>query len=311
MPKLITLLTVALLLASATAQTPEAMDRWMKSSGDALMPFLPNASPAGMTVDPAPAFSGPANETYEYKGADSMVHKYPSYVVHQTWWINDSELSRQTAELERDKKKYNDESSRALEEFLKSHDADMKAWNKAQQEAQANLSKQIEALVREGKYDEAGKLADKNKMSPYPPYQALTDSLKKQQDELDSRERKLTGLRRNVEFQIQTNRTPTTTATAFHPKPTGTLAGHPLFRQLRGNPNMGDRIETLVDLAVFLAPPGYENPQTKIGTRELTTKSIVVWAFIESRPDKIEADEASARKVLESINYEGLSRLLK
>jgi hypothetical protein len=58
---------------AAAAQTPEALDRWLKANDAALMRFLPNASSAGMTVDPAPAFSGPANETYTYKGANSMV----------------------------------------------------------------------------------------------------------------------------------------------------------------------------------------------------------------------------------------------
>jgi hypothetical protein len=41
--------------------------------------YLPNASPWGMSVDPYPPFSSFANETYEYKGANSEVRKYPSY----------------------------------------------------------------------------------------------------------------------------------------------------------------------------------------------------------------------------------------
>jgi len=32
--------------------------------------------------------------------------------------------------------------------------------------------------------------------------------------------------------------------------------------------------------------------------------------LIESLPDKIQADEAAARKVLESINYDGLAKLI-
>ena len=73
---------------------------------------------------------------------------------------------------------------------------------------------------------------------------------------------------------------------------------------------MGGWTETLVDLAVFVGPVGYENPKVKIGHRELTTKCVVVWALIESLPDKIQADEAAARKVLESINYDGLAKLI-
>ncbi len=74
---------------------------------------------------------------------------------------------------------------------------------------------------------------------------------------------------------------------------------------------MGGWIESLVDLAVFLGPPGYENPKVKIGHRELAVKSIVVWAWIESRPDMIQADEAAAKRVLESVDYNGLAKLIE
>lgn len=145
----------------------------------------------------------------------------------------------------------------------------------------------------------------------YPAYQALTESFNTRQKELDDRERKLTSRRRSVSFQIHTNRTPTTTAPAFSPKAAGTLAGHPFYRQVRGNFKMGDSTETMVDLAVFLGPPGYQNPIIQIGHRELAVKSIIVWAWIGSRPDTIQADEAAARKVLESIDYKGLSALIE
>src|ERR1700680_808073 len=86
----------ALLLAnSAAAQDEDAVSRWGQKTGDALVRFLPKAAPWGLSVDPDPLFSAFANETYEYKGANSLVRKYPSYVVHRTWWFDDAELSRQ------------------------------------------------------------------------------------------------------------------------------------------------------------------------------------------------------------------------
>jgi hypothetical protein len=308
-------LAAFLLANSAAGQDANAWDRWEKATGDALIRFLPNASAFGMTVDPYPPFSGPANETYQYKGANSMVYKYPSYIVHQTWWFDDAELSRQTAEVKKENDAFKQKSDKVLQEFMKVHGAEMKAAETAHLAEMQKLQKEGADLFNQGKTQQGQAVLEKlEKLGPfvYPPYQQLTESLDKRQKEIDDRERKLSGRRRNVSFRIHTNRTPTATAPAFLAmKPSGALAGHPFFRQLRGNMNMGDRTETLVDLAVFLAPPGYENPKVKIGHRELAVKSIVAWAWIESRPDTIQADEAAARKVLESIDYSGLSKLIQ
>lgn len=53
------------------------------------------------------------------------------------------------------------------------------------------------------------------------------------------------------------------------------------------------------------------NPKVKIGHRELVVKSIVVWAWIQSHPDTIKADEVAVRKVLESMDYDGLAKLIE
>jgi hypothetical protein len=313
----ITLLALgAFLLAnSAVAQDADAFARWDKATGDLLVRFLPNASPWGMSVDPYPVFSGPANETYEYKGANSMVHKYPSYIVHQTWWFDDAGLSRQMAEVKREKDAFKQESNVALQEFMKAHGDEMQAAQKAHLAEMEKLRKEGADLFNQGKFAQGQAVLEKlQKLGPfvYPPYQAMTESLDKRQKDITERERSLTNRRRNVSFQIHTNRTPTTTAPAFLAmKPAGTLAGHPLYRQVRGNPHMGGWIATMVDLAVLLGPPGYENPKVRIGQRELAVKSIVVWARIESRPDTIQADEAAARKVLESVDYNGLAKLIE
>jgi len=314
-PITILVLGAFLLANSAAGQDAAAFDRWGKSMNDALVRFLPNASAFGMTVDPYPPFSGPATETYEYKGANSMLSKYPSYIVHQTWWVNDAELARQTAEVKKEKGAFKHERDAALQEFMKAHGDEMRAAQKAHLAEMEKLQKEGADLFNQGKMAQGqavlGKLQELGAFA-YPPYQTLTESLDKRQKELDDRERNLTNRRRKVSFQIHTNRTPTTTAPAFSPmKPAGTLAGHPFYRELRGNLNMGSWTETMVDLAVFLGPAGYQNPKIQIGHRELVVKSIVVWAWIESRPDTIQADETAARRVLESIDYNGLSKLIK
>ncbi len=302
-----------LLVHSAAAQDEEAWNRWGKTMGDTLVRFLPNASRWGMSVDPYPPFSAFATETYAYKGADSIVHKYPSYIVHQTWWFDDAELSRQTADLEKEKEAAKQEFEKASEEFYKVHGEEMKALEKAHLAEMNALATQIGDLARQGKYDESQAVVKKlEKLGPfvYPPLQALTESYDKHQKDIADRERQLSNRKRQVSFQIHTNRTPVTTAPKFvSMKPAGTLAGHPFYRQDEGNSKAGDWDASLVYLAVFLGPPGYENPKVRIGHREFAVKSIVVWAWIQSHPKTIKADEAAVRKVLEAMDYNGLAKL--
>jgi len=302
-----------LLTNSVAGQDADAMSRWGQTTGDALVHFLPNASPWGMSVDPSPLFSAFANETYDYKGANSMVRKYPSYVVHQTWWFDDAGLARQVADLEKEKTALKQETEKAGEEFLRVHGAEMKAFEKAHLAEMETLSKQVADLTQQGKSEQAQAALKKLEgLSPvYPPYQALTASLDKRQQELTDRERALTNRRRQVNFRIYTNRTSLTTAPKYAPKPAGTLAGHPFYRQDEGNMKAGGWDTSLVDLAVYVGPPGWENPRVRIGRKELAVKCIVVWAWIESHLDTLKADEAAVRKVLESMDYNGLAKLIQ
>jgi len=310
--QLTTLAAPVFLLAHAAAgQDADAMSRWGKATTDALARFLPDASRWGMTVDPYPIFSGAAAETYVYQGANSMVRRYPEYIVHQTWWYDDAELVRQMAGVAREKAALKQELEKAGDEFFNAHGAEMKAAEKAHLAEVDKVQKEFTSLYQQGKTAEAqAALAKLGKLGAfvYPPYQALTDSFDKRQKELDSRERSLQNFKRKVNFQIRVNRTPTTTAPAFAPKLVGTLAGHPFYRQVRENVSLSDAMAAaLVDLAVYLGPPGFQNTKVKIGTRDLAIKTVVVWALVESIPDRIKADEA-ARTVLESMDYEGLSK---
>jgi hypothetical protein len=304
--------TTLLLANPAPAQDEQAMSHWGQTTGGALVHFLPNAAPWGLSPDTSPIFSAFANETYDYKGANSMVRKYPSYVVHQTWWFDDAELSRQTADLQKQEEAFKQEQARLLEEFQRVHGAEMKAVEKAHLTENEALAKNGADLAKQGKYDEAQAVMQKITPFHYAPLDSLTQSLNQRQQAMTDREQALAGRRRQVNFRIYTNRTPSTTAPKYAPKPAGTLVGHPFFRQDEGNMKMGgDRLESLMDLAVFLGPPGYENPRVKIGHKELAIKCIVVWAWIEARPDTVKADEATARKVLEKIDYEGLAKLIE
>lgn len=304
------------------AQSDDALQKWGAATGEALTKCLPDAARWGLTVDPYPPFSAFANETYVYKGAQSMVRKYPSYVVHQTWNFNDPGLEREEADLKRERDALQAAFPEQLEDFRRAHAADRQAAEQAyqaeHQKAEQQLAaraKHLQDLANQGKFQEMAQLGEKmGEPSPalgpfeYPPEQALLDGYRGEQKKLDERARALANRHRTVNFAIYANRTPTATAPKFHPKPAGTLAGHPLWRQDEGQFEKDGHWYR--DLAVGVGPPDFRMPQVPIGHKELAIKTIVVWAFIESRPDSVAADEAVVRNVLETIDYAALAGLI-
>jgi len=310
----------------ATAETVEEMQRWGEQLGEELARYLPSTDLPGLTLEPTPLFSAFANETYDYKGARSMVRKYPSYVVHRTWIFSDPELERQQAQLERDKKEQRESFEKASAEFERVHGAERKAAEEAYRAQQAKetqvyearvkqFTAQLEELMKEGKYQEAAALGDK--MAPpgehvkafvYPPLKALADTYDAQQKTLDEHAHALDARRRTVDIYIYANRTPSATAPKFHPKPAGTLAGHPLWRQDEGEYNNPG--QHFLDLAVALGPPDFHMPQVLIGHKELAVKVITVWVFLQSINSMVREDEATMRRVLETIDYDGLAKLI-
>jgi len=302
------------------------MQRWGEQLGEALARYLPSTDLPGLTLEPTPLFSAFANETYVYKGAQSVVRKYPSYVVHRTWIFSDPELERQEAELEREKKERREAFQKELEQFRLTHAADRAAAEHAYQAEQAKeeqewhdrvkqYTDQMTALLSQGKAQEAAALGAKLGSPPahlgpfvYPPEKALEDGYDAEQKKFEERARALSIRHRTVDIAIYANRTPTATAPKFHPKPAGTLAGHPLWRQDEGEYNNPG--QHFLDLAVGLGPPDFHMPQVLIGHKELSVKTIVVWAFLQSTNSLVREDEETMRKVLETIDYDALARMI-
>jgi len=323
---LILAIAAAMLAAPAVAQEQDAMSRWGESTLDKLERFLPNAAPLGFTPEMAHTVS-------DFRAfANDTPHRYPALVTHKTWYFNDPNLSRQLDEVRQQKEVLKKQMNDAIDQFMRVHGAEMEATNKKQladapSVAQSHaeqinaLSKQAQELFQQGKIQEGKAILDKisaiagrdqDKLQPvcYAPYEELTSSFKKKQQDLDDRESKLLALRRSVSFRIYTNRTPTTTAFAYPTKPVGILAGRTLYRQDRGTMDKGSGVsEAAVDLAIYLGPAGFVNPHIKAGEWNLKVKCIVVWAWIESLPDTLQADESTIKEVLEKVDYDGLSKL--
>jgi hypothetical protein len=300
MRKQLAFLTVgaALLLSPAVAQDQAAESRWIEATGENLTRFLPDATSAGLTP-----------EQYIFKGAaNDSPHKYICVLAHRYWQFDDAELSRQLEEAGQQEESLNQEIGDSAKQFMKAHAAEIEA-NKKRIQA---LQNQYGDLMKAGKYEQGKALIEKvAELQNQNPLTVLAHSFDKRSEEIAERKRHLSGQWRNVNFRLGTNRTLASSIPNFDLQPSGTLAGRPLYREQKIERMPTDRELATVGLAIFLGPPGYQNPRVKLGESELAVKCIFVWAWIQSRPDTVKADEAIVRKILEKVDYNGLSRLIE
>ncbi|HMK84537.1 MAG TPA: OmpH family outer membrane protein [Steroidobacteraceae bacterium] len=283
---------------------------WGNALGDKLVKLLPQPG-HGLTAANETVFSAFSNDFVGYKGPRAIAQRYPTYVVHQTWIFDDPELERKTEALRAELKARQDAYPQKLEEFRQAHAADRQAAEQAYQRQHAEAQKQMaelqakmQELIKEGKYDQLGKLGDAPKgLGPfvYPPEEAFHDAYDAKSRELDQDVRNPP--HRVVTFEIDTNRTPVST-TGRHAQPAGTLAGHPLFVE---HPNYGSG-RVWVNLGVLVGPPDLEVSQPP--STPWAVKAITLWADLVTHEDTRAADEARVRQVLESVDYQGLARLI-
>lgn len=289
-----------------SAQNNDAVLRWGDATLDKLEPFLPDPSALGFF----PELPGRPSDFKAW--ANDTMKLYPALLVHKNWYFPDAQLDRDIDQAERDKAAFKKQEDAEIEEFQKTHGSEMQAEQKAYNAQRDALSARGQALIQQGKYQEARALMQTLKPFQYAPFDSLMTSLNKRGQELEDREKDLLGRRRSVSFRIYTNRTPKTTAFANPTQPAGTLAGRTLYRQDRGIMTMGgDNKGAFINYAVFLGPADFQNANVKLEERRPQVKCIVVWAWIQSRPDTIQADEAAVKKILATINYEGLSKLIE
>jgi len=303
---------IGLMLGQASAQSSESLQSWGETMDHALVKFLPK-DPPGLTVEPVPVFSAYSNDFVGYKGPQAIARRYPTYVVHQTWFFDDPEHDRKVAAAEAESKAKQDAYPQKLEEFRRAHAADRAAAEQAYQIEHAQAKKRwdeymakVQELTKAGKIDQLNKLGDAPKYPGpfvYAPEEAFNQAYNAEQQELTQRAR---SFRRSVEIQIYTNRTPASSS-GHHPKPIGTLAGRPLYREDEGNLGGGPEAE-FHNLAILVGPADLEVSQPP--STAFAVKAIAVWALIATRPDTAAADEARVRKVLETVDYEGLAKLL-
>jgi hypothetical protein len=191
--RFVTLAARALLLAGfAAAQDDDAVSRWGKSTGDALVHFLPNAAPWGLSPDPSLIFNGFANDT---------PHKYMALVVHKLWWFDDPELSRQIDQVRQERKSLEQEGQKSMEEWNKVHGAEYRTLNK-------ELMDLAQQLAKQGKYLDLSKRGQNSQadaiLQKIDAIRPPLASFDKRQEVFKEREDLLTGHRRQVSFRIYT-----------------------------------------------------------------------------------------------------------
>ncbi|HWX53891.1 MAG TPA: hypothetical protein VN176_04790 [Verrucomicrobiae bacterium] len=316
--RLVLLGAAALLLTGFTAaqsqdpQSQDSMTRWGEATLDKLEPFLPDARPLGFS----PELANPAADFKAF--ANQAPRKYLELLVHKNWWFNDAELSRKLEEVQKEEETLKQEMEGSFRDFETSHGSEMEALKKSHNVGMEAASKQAQALFQQGKYAEGKAVLDNIKPFHYAPLESMTASFDKRQQDLDGREKGLLARRRSVSFRIYTNRTAMTTAISrksnapeYQIHPNGTLGGHPLYRQAQITGLDPQLEQPEIKLAVYLGPVNFQNPQLKLGEADLKVKSIVVWAWIESRPDTVQADEAAVKKVLATMDYDGFIKLIE
>lgn len=164
--------------------------------------------------------------------------------------------------------------------------------------SEPSLVKQYEQLLLEEKdlEERALKLGSGAKQEEYAKLGEALDKVAQDKRELESRSRWVT-------FSILTNTTPSE-RDGPSTQPVGTLKGHPMYRYPFGNDGFR--------LTVYLGPTGFKNPSVpSFEKSRAEVRSIIVVAELNSSLQKIKQDEALVQQMLEKVDYEGLSRLLK
>jgi len=284
MHKRIFLVFVAGLIFSSLVMAQEAPGgSWGQATAEKLSRFLPKTAPG--LIPNTPWGSAMDNHVDLSVGFEASVStKSNEFVIARTlqkWWFDDSDLFRQVASAESERKKSDQQ---AIENF-QAHQQEVKA-----------LQKQIQEFVKNGQMKEAQ--AAVQKMQAYGPNEA-------RDKEADDRIRNLKGSARSLEIYIEAN---ATAANTLDPsaQTSGTIHAHPLYRIVWPGPV---KPLTWINLAVYVGPPGFQNPNTG-GSKEVL-KCALVWVRVTTRPDTLKSDEALARKVLEALDYDGLAKLIQ
>lgn len=278
--QLMTLAVGIVLLTSSGFAQEDPMVQWGKATTEKISHFLPQ--PAARFIPHEPGKPNGKNDIETSFGNMDLNFKYLIPRAEQTWWYDDPDLAKQIAATE--KEKANLEQSQ--QQNSQSQAADIGA-----------LQKQYNDLLRQNKMTEAHAVAAK--------IEQVTAGDEAKSQALDDRLSKLHSRARSLRIQIIGNETLAINA-GYHLAPSGSLAGRPLYR---GTAKSNGPDSQTVYLLVYAGPAGFQNPPVN-GASIVGLKCFVVMADLESRANTVQADEAAAKQLLASIDYNGLTKLI-
>lgn len=290
------LVAAGLLLSEAAFAQQNRNPNWGQDTAERLSHFLPGPVKglvAGMQGDPS-TYNQPDLSHGWGEGFGGNSFGYLPVTALQHWRFDEPELLQQAEAAEQ-------RSQNEIERQM--------AAAKQSQEARADeiqqLQKQINELARAGKYKEMQDAS--NKLTALMmPGGGISDS---KDDNPLRRARSLT-----VVITANESRLPSTGFLGGNTpgnmmKTAGTAKGHTLYRFEQKREDHG-ALSAYTVLAVFLGPEQFH--ENFVGKRPVIeqVKCISVRVNVESRPDTTKADEQTARQLLESIDFEDLSKLI-
>jgi len=281
----LTLVTGLVLLTLHVYGQQDPATAWGEATTAKMAQFLPK--PLAGLIAHEPWNASGTNEVEKTWGDAVQNWKYMHPRAEQAWWFDDADVAKKLAAAEKEQSELQQQEMNNAEARLPQIQA---------------LQKQQSDLIGQKKYEEAGAVGEK--------IAKLAEGDKAKADELDERIRTLQSRGRTVRIQIHGNES---LADAMYRtrqprQASGSIKGHTVYRATDkglGTPGAPD-----VSLAVYLGPEGFSNPPVKVPSEAAGPKCITVMVWLHTRSDTLQADEAVARKMLESIDYDGLAKLI-
>jgi hypothetical protein len=262
------------------------VNQWCETTTRKVAAFLPQ--PVQGLISHEAWTSSQENKVEKTCGDAVQNWKYLKARAEQTWWFDDPSLARQITAA----KKEQADAQQQGQKDVQAHMTEVQA-----------LQKQYVDLVTQHKMAEAQAVADK--------MQKLTAGGDAKGKELDDKIRSLQERSRMLQIMIHGNEAlaDALAPEGQRPQPSGTIKGHPVYRvtsKVLGGPNAPE-----VFLAIYLGPEGFRNPAVQVPSVTAGPKCFTVLAKVHPRADTLQSDEAAARKMLESIDYDGLAKLIE
>lgn len=274
------------LLASSGLAQQDPTNQWCETMTGRMATFLPK--PVTGLVSHEAWASGENNKIEKTCGDAVQNSKYLKARAEQSWWFDDPSLGQQIEAAKREQADAQQQGQKDLQD----HMAEIQA-----------LQKQYMDLVKQNKMTEAQATADK--------MQKLSDAGNAKAKELDERIANLQSRGRMLQIQIHGNEALAEALyrTGQQRQPSGTINGHTVYRAT--DKTLGAPGAPEVFLAIYFGPEGFRNPAVEVPSVAAGPKCFTVLVMLHPRADTLQSDEAAARKMLEAIDYDGLSKLVE